>query len=90
MRQCLKSKEVTVSWGISNIKITDKQIYFNVDGFNYDGQIKIRVNTTGLDIYSSKGHIGYASDAMHALQFLDAYIELNGESYRGLMNRINF
>lgn len=41
MRLCLKQKEIPMSWGISNIRITKDVLYFEVFGSSFQGQIKI-------------------------------------------------
>lgn len=41
MRLCLQTKEIPLSWGISNIVILKGKVTFDVDASKYQGEIEL-------------------------------------------------
>lgn len=74
LKEFLKSYIVPLSWGMNNIQLLDNELVFEVSGFKYQGQIRIRceVNENYL-IYKNNEIIHCRLDSI--LIILDQIIE---------------
>lgn len=51
MQTMLEAQETVASWGITNIKIGNDAISFDVCGFKFEGSVFIKTNNHGYDVY---------------------------------------
>lgn len=74
MRICISKKEIPLSWGISNIIVTNTTISFNV--FGSKKQTKITIEEIGNELIVKTDYIEMCfSNAIMALIWLDNEIE---------------
>lgn len=84
MRICVLNDEIALSWRMSNIRISESEITFDVCGFNHQGPIKIVSSASGYAIYANDTYIRNASTPVEALIVLDKLIEENLDNYKAL------
>ena len=74
MRLCLIQKHIPVSWGISNIQISDNYIGFDVFASKYQGRVTINGTASSMSIRIDATEKIFA-DPSEALEWLDSRIE---------------
>lgn len=88
MRECLNNDVLVVSWGITQVMITETEVSFYVSGFKFSGEIRITFQGAVLILNSSKEYIGKTHDPKAAIYILDQYIEASEADYLNLYQRI--
>lgn len=75
MIRSIELKVIVCSWGISDIKISNNRLEFNVSGFNYKGHITLyeQNNILCLEL-SDEIHVVFKT-VDEAITYLDAKIE---------------
>lgn len=88
MLECLRNEIIIASWGISNIHISELQVSFYVEGYNYKGMIIVSSHKDYIVLNTSKEYIGKAKNSKEVIRLLDKYIEANDEKYKKLYRKI--
>lgn len=86
----LNQRNVTLSWGLSNIEIRNNSVSFHVDGFTFSGNVKIEENSSQKFLYNI-----YFDDVLKTtlnqstlIKYLDEHIEYNEDYSKNLLNEI--
>lgn len=87
MQTMLEAQETVASWGITNIKIGDSIISFDVSGFKFEGCVLIHANDHGYDVYLNnelKAHC----ECKNIVYYLDCMVEHTDNYEEDLFNWI--
>ena len=74
MQTCVMHPIIPLSWGISEIRLYDKKLTFNVRGCKYQGPVWIEENNLRITIRLSFIHNTF-QNSTEALDWLDSTIE---------------
>lgn len=85
----LKHDIVVTSWGVTDIKISESRISFQVSGFRYQGIVEINAPTDSNDYLIHFSHNPpVRCDLESVIELLDDRIEKSDTCYQELQTRL--